>query len=78
MENVSLLEDSRDKVLKNKHYVCKHLGDLIFVDAGVLGSYFHQPRWLWTNLAPPSSLATTFSAMLPPFDQKMDDILNSH
>jgi hypothetical protein len=68
-ENVPMLEDSRDKVLEGDHYVRQHLGDPIFVDVASLGSYAHRPQWLWTNLTPSSTLAATFSAVLPPFDQ---------
>ena len=75
-ENVPLLGDSRDKVLEGGHYVRQHLGDLIFVDAASIGSYAHRHRWMWTNLAPSSTLAATFSGVHPPFDQKMDDILD--
>ena len=55
---------------------CQHLGNSIFVDAASIGSYAHWPRWIWTNLAPSSTLAATFSAVLPHFDQKVDDILD--
>ena len=75
-ENVFLLEDSQDKVLEGQNYVCQHLGDPIFVNAMSLGSYAHQPRWIWTNLASLSTLATTFCAISPPFYQKVDDILD--
>ena len=75
-ENVPLLEDSRDKVLESRHYICQHLGDLIFVDAASFGCYAHRPRWIWTNLAPLSILAVVFSVVPPPFDQNMDDILD--
>ena len=71
-----LLGDSRDKVLEGGHYVRPHLGDSIFVDAASIGSYAHRPQWIWTNLAPSSTLAATFSAVHPPFDQKVDDILD--
>jgi hypothetical protein len=76
-ENILLLGDSRDKVLKCRHYVCQHLIDSIFVDAGSFGSYAHRPRWSWTNFASLSTLVVAFSSMPPPFDQKMDDILDS-
>ena len=75
-ENVPLLGDSRDKVLEGGHYVRQHLGDPIFVDAASIGSYAHRPRWIWTNLAPSSTLAATFSAVYLLFDQKVDDILD--
>ena len=75
-ENVPLLGDSQDKVLEGRHYVCQHLGDPIFVDAVNLGFYAHWPRWIWTNLAPSSTLAAVFSTVLPPFDQKVDEILD--
>ena len=74
-ENVPLLGDSREKVLKGDYYVCQHLGSPIFADAASIGSYAHLPRWIWTNLAPSSTLPAAFSAMPPPFDQKVDDIL---
>ena len=77
-ENVPLLEDSRDKVLEGGHYVRQHLGDPIFVDAASIGSYAHRPRWIWTNLAPSSTLVAVFSAVHLPFDQKADDILDSN
>ena len=76
LENVPLLGDSRAKVLEGRHYVCQHLGDPIFVDAAGLGSYSHRPRWLWTNLAPLSTLAAAFSAVPLPSYQKVDDILD--
>ena len=75
-ENVSLLGDSWNKVLEGKHYVCQHLGDPIFVDAARLSLYFHRPRWLWTNFAPLSTLVATYCEVPPPFDQKVDDILD--
>ena len=75
-ENVPLLGDSRDKVLEGGHYVHQHLGDPIFEDAKSIGSYVHLPRWIWTNLAPSSTLAATFSTVPPPFDQKVDNILD--
>jgi hypothetical protein len=75
-ENPSLLGDSRNKVLEGRQYICQHVGDPIFVDAASLGSYAHRPRWIWTNLAPLSTLAAAFFAVLPPFDHKVDDILD--
>ena len=77
-ENVPLLGDSRDKVLEDSHYVHQHLGDPIFVNGVSIGSYTHRPRWILTNLAPSSTLAVAFSALPPPFDQKVDDILDSN
>ena len=77
-ENVPLLGDSRDKVLEGQHFVCKHLRDFIFVDAASLGSYTHRPRWIWTNLAPLSILPAALSVVPPPFDQKVDHILDSN
>ena len=77
-ESVPLLGDSRDKVLEGQHYVYQHHGDPIFMDAASLGSYAHRPRWIWTNLASLSTLAATFSAVPPPFDQKVDHILDSN
>ena len=68
--------DSRDKVLEGRHYVCQYLEDPIFVDVPSLGSYSHRPRWIWTNLAPLSTLAAIFCVMPPPFDRKVDDILD--
>jgi hypothetical protein len=75
-ENVPVLGDSRDKVLAGDHYVRQHLGDPIFVDAASIGSYAHRPWWIWTNLTPSSTLAAAFSAVPPPLDQKVDDILD--
>ena len=77
-KNVPLLGDFWDKVLGGRLYVCQHLGEPIFVDAASLGSYAHQPRWIWTNLAPLSILAATFFVVFPPFDQKVDEILDSN
>ena len=77
-ENIPLLGDYRDKVLEGRHYVCQHLGDPVFVDAASFGSYAHRPRWIWTNLAPLSTLAAAFSAVPLPFNQKVDDILNTN
>ena len=71
-----MLGDSWDKVLQGGHYVRQHLEDPIFMDAVSIGSYAHRPRWIWTNLAPSPTLATSFFAVLPPFDQKVDDILD--
>ena len=68
-EKVSLLEDSRDKVLEGGHYVRQHLGDPIFVDATSIGSYAHRPRGIWTNLAPSSTLVAAFCAAPPLFDE---------
>ena len=75
-KNVPLLGDSRDKVLEGGHYVRQHLGDPIFVDAASIGFYAHRPQWIWTNLASLSTLAATFSVVHPPFNQKVDDILD--
>ena len=69
-KNVPLLGHSWNKVLEGGHYVCQHLGDPIFVDATNIGSYAYRPRWIWTNLAPSSTLAATFFAVPPPFDQR--------
>ena len=77
-DNVPLLGDFRDKVLEGRHYICQHLGDPIFVDAANRGSYSHWPRWIWTNIAPLSTLTATFFVMPPPFDQKVDDILDKN
>ena len=75
-KNVPLLGDSHDKVLESGHYVRQHFGNPIFMDAAKIGSYAHWPRWIWTNLAPSSTLAAAFFAVHPPFDQKVDDILD--
>ena len=75
-EKEPFLGDSWDKVLEGRHYVCQHLRDPIFVNVASLGSYAHRPEWIWTNLAPSSILAAAFFAMPPPFDQKVDDILD--
>ena len=48
----------------------------IFVDVASLGSYAHRPRWIWTNIISLSTLAPVFSEAPPPFDQKVDDILD--
>ena len=48
------------------------------MDAAVLDSYSHRPRWLWTNFALPSTLAVAFFEVPLHFDQKVDDILYSH
>ena len=77
-ENVYFLEDYRDKVLEGQHYVYQHLGEPIFVDAAILGSYDHRPQWIWTNLAPLSTLVVAFCAVPPPFDMKVDHILDSY
>ena len=63
-------------MLEGRHYVCQHLGGSIFVDAASPGSYAHQHRWIWINFALLSTLAAAFSIVSPPFDQKMDDILD--
>ena len=73
-ENAPLLGDSRDKLLEGRHYVCEHLGDPIFVDAASVGSYAHQPRWIWTSLTPLSTLVASFFALPPSFYQKVNDI----
>ena len=46
------------------------------MDATSFGSYFHWPRWIWTNLALLFTLAATFSVMPPPFYYKVDGILD--
>jgi len=63
-------------VLEDDHYVRQYLEDPIFVDAASIGSYAHRPQWIWTNLTPSSTLAIAFSVVPPPFDQKVDDILD--
>ena len=75
-ENVTLLGDSHGKVLEGRHYVCQYLGDPIFVNAASLGSYAHLPRYVWTNLAPLTTLAATLFAVRPSFDHKVNDILD--
>ena len=77
-KNVPLLGDFQKKVLEGMDYVCQYLGDPIFVHATSFGFYSHQSRWLWTNLACPCTLAATIFIVLPPFDQKVDDILDPH
>ena len=72
-KNVSLFRFSQDMILEGRRYVCQHLGDLIFVDIVKHGSDFPLPWWLWTNLAPLSTLLATMS---PPSNQKVDDILD--
>jgi hypothetical protein len=52
--------------------------NIIFVDGVNLGSYAHRPRRIWTNLAPLSTLAAAYSTVPPPFDIKVDDILDSN
>ena len=75
-ENIPLLGDSQDKVLEGMQYVFQHLRDPIFVDATSLGSYSYRPRWIWTNLASLSTLATTFYAVPLRCDQKVHDMLD--
>jgi hypothetical protein len=74
-DNVYLLENSQNKVFEKQHYVCQHFGDPILVDAANLGSYCHQPRWIWTTFASLAILVVAFSTMPPSFDHKVDDIL---
>jgi hypothetical protein len=63
-------------VLEDRHYDCQYLGDPIFVDVASLGSYSHRPWWIWTNLAPLSTLAAVFFVVFVYFDRKVDDILD--
>lgn len=65
-------------MLEGKHYVCQHLGEPIFVDVAVLGSYSHRTQWLWTNLAPPFIFIVAFFVVSPPFGQNVNDILDPH
>jgi hypothetical protein len=46
------------------------------VDSASLGSYAYRPRWIWTNLTPLTTLVATLFVVLPPFDRKVDDILD--
>ena len=46
------------------------------MDAASISFYAHQPRWIWTNLAPSYTLVAAFSTVSPPFDQKVNDILD--
>ena len=71
-----MLGDSWNKVLEDKHCVCQHLGDPIYVDAAGLGFCSHRPRWIWTNIAPIFTLASTFFTMFLQFDKKVDGILD--
>ena len=71
-----MLGEYRDKMLEGRHFVCQDLGDAIFLDVVSLGIYFHRPQWIWTNLTPLYALAATFSTTPPPFDQKVDNILD--
>ena len=75
-ENVHFSGDSRNKMLEGQHYICQHLGDTIFVDAASLGFYSHRPQWIWTNLAPLSTLVAAFSAVPLHFSEKVDNILD--
>ena len=63
-------------MLEDGHYVSQHLGDPIFVDVAGLGSYSHWLWWLWTNLALLFILAAAFFAVPPPFDKRVDAILD--
>jgi hypothetical protein len=52
LENVPPLWDSWPLVLVAWQQIKAWIGDLVQVDAIVVGSHAHRFWWLWTNLAP--------------------------
>jgi hypothetical protein len=56
IENTPSQLDQRDKVQEHYTLVKHYLGESFLLDAAQCGSYAHQLRNWWTNLAPLSSL----------------------
>jgi hypothetical protein len=78
LENVSLLGDTRHKVVKDGEYINQLLGTHTFLDAASLGSFAHRPRWFWTNLVSPQVLLTAVARIPRLMNRKVDDILDDH
>ena len=77
-ENVPPLGDTRAKVREDNAYIHHLLGPPTFVDAAALGSYAHRPRWIWTNLASATTLASALAQVQRPPRREVDDILDEH
>jgi site-specific DNA-cytosine methylase len=55
-ENVSSLDDTRQKVVKDGEYINQIMGTPTILDTAFLISFAHRPRWFWTNLVSPQVL----------------------
>jgi hypothetical protein len=78
LKNVSLLGDTRHKVVKDGEYINQILGTPTFMDVASLGSFVHQPRWFWTNLVLPQVLSAAIARIPRLMNRKVDDILDDH
>ena len=70
--------DTRAKVREDGAYIHHLLGPPTFVDAAALGSYAHRPRWIWTNLASATTLASALAQVRRPPRREVDGILDDH
>jgi hypothetical protein len=52
VENVPVVSSSRSRTLESMHKIHGILGVSVLIDAAVVGSRAHRPRFWWTNLAP--------------------------
>jgi hypothetical protein len=77
-ENVPLLGDTRQKMVKDGEYINQILGTPTFLDVASLGSFAHRPRWFWTNLVSPQVLSVAIARIPPLMNRKVDDILDDH
>ena len=59
-------------------YIHHLLGPPTFVDAAVLGSYAHRPRWIWINLVSSALLTLALAQVQRPFHRAFGDILDDH
>jgi hypothetical protein len=77
VENVPVESSSRSITLESMHKIHGILGVPVLIDAAVVGSRAHRPRFWWTNLAPAELLQSAIGRTRGP-DVYVSDILDPH
>jgi hypothetical protein len=77
VENVPIVSNSRSRTLESMYKIHGILGVPVLIDAGVVDSRAHRPRFWWTNLAPAELLQSAIGRTRWP-DIYVSDILDLH
>jgi site-specific DNA-cytosine methylase len=77
MENVPVVNSLRSRTLESMHKIHGILGVPVLIDATVVGSRAHRPRFWWINLALAELLQSAIGRTRRP-DVYVSDILDPH
>jgi hypothetical protein len=76
-EDVPIVNSSRSRTLESMHKIHGILGVPVLIDAAVVGSRAHHPRFWWINLAPAELLQSAIGRTKR-LDVYASDILDPH